>query len=430
MPTTPGVQTVGLDYDFLRYIEVLPETQRRIHAFYLPRFAGCRQVLDLGCGDGDFVALLQERSVDVLGVDSDPKTCAAAAANGLPIVQADVFDYLAGLEPASVDGIFSAHMVEHLPYERVMSLIDAAFRVLRPGGVMVLATPDTRTIFSHLDMFYLHFGHVSFYHPRLLCFLLEHAGFTGAELGANPETASPLLAAARAARDSRAEVNVGLEPPAAAEVNLAGALHSIFQPEDRSEAALAEPVPVPTVTYTGSVTVRGRTIIHRLSYRVRRWLTRWLLKSELDELAASTSATLAGFVSATQATTANLAGHVNAMRNRTRAEQELLWANQQRLAAQAAVHIGQEMAWRRSQVAALENEVHALRGDVRSIIDSLQSINGPFECYAAAVKPGRMEIPEDLAVAVGSADDLPEAAGFVSVEQAENLENPAGRESL
>ena len=46
-------------------------------------------------------------------------------------------------------------------------------------------------------MFYLHFGHVSFYHPRLLCFFLEHAGFVEPQYGANPQTASPLLADAQ-----------------------------------------------------------------------------------------------------------------------------------------------------------------------------------------------------------------------------------------
>ena len=73
-----------------------------------------------------------------------------------------------------------------------------------PGGVIVLATPDVRSLFSHLEMFYLHFGHVSFYHPRLLCFFLDHAGFVDTEYGANPQTASPLLAdAQRLAADSR-----------------------------------------------------------------------------------------------------------------------------------------------------------------------------------------------------------------------------------
>ena len=430
MPITPDTQPIGLDYDFLRYIEVVPETQRRIHAFYLPRFAGCHRVLDLGCGDGDFVALLRERSVDVLGIDADPKTCAAGVANGLPIVQADVFDYLAGLEPDSVDGIFSAHLVEHLPYEHVMALIDAAFRALRPGGVIVLATPDTRSIFSHLEMFYLHFGHISFYHPRLLCFLLEHAGFANAELGANPETASPLLAPARAARDNRPYANVGLEPSAATPADLKSTLTSmpdLTGPVDGRQVALADPAPGLTVTYDqGAVAVRGPTFVHRLSYRARRWLTRWLLKSELDDLAASTSVALAALAATTQATTAALAAAVSAGQGHLQAQQELLWANQQRIAD----HLAQEMEWRRGQVVAIDNELYALRSDVRSIIDALQSINGPFESYATATKPCRAFASQDIPVDTCSSDVLLDTADDAPVHQADGPENSSGPETL
>lgn len=58
----------------------------------------------------------------------------------------------------------------------------------------MVATPDVRGLFSHLEMFYLHFGHVAFYHPRLLCFFLDYVGFQGPTIGENPHTASPLLA--------------------------------------------------------------------------------------------------------------------------------------------------------------------------------------------------------------------------------------------
>ncbi|MBI3734189.1 MAG: class I SAM-dependent methyltransferase [Chloroflexi bacterium] len=219
----------GLDFDFLRYIGVLPENQRRIQGYYLPYFETRRKVIDLGCGDADFVALLAERGVDVVGVDSDDKACEAAWSRGLPVVKRDLFDYLRDLRANSVDGIFSAHLVEHLPFPNALELVRQSWRVLKPGGVIVLATPNARSLFSHLEMFYLHFGHVSFYHPRLLCFFLEHEGFTRVSHGENPETASPLLAEARQIRDNLADVNLGLDaqesptgflpPPAAAPVD-------------------------------------------------------------------------------------------------------------------------------------------------------------------------------------------------------------------
>jgi len=111
---------------------------------------------------------------------------------GSNVIRQDALSYLAEIEAESVDGIFSAHLVEHLPYETVIELIRRAYRVLKPGGVIVLATPNVRGLYSHLEMFYIHFGHVTFYHPRLLCFFLEYAGFTQPEEGENPTQPHPL----------------------------------------------------------------------------------------------------------------------------------------------------------------------------------------------------------------------------------------------
>ena len=181
----------GLDYAFLRYVGVTPEGQRQHQRFYLPFFAACRTVVDLGCGDGDFVELLGENGIPATGVDSDPLVCTAAQQRGLSVVCQDVLAYLESAEPESVSGIFSSHLVEHLPYEKVLELLRLCHRMLEPRGVIVLTTPNVRALVSHLEMFYLHFGHVSFYHPRLLCFFLEHVGFVNAEAGENASPVSP-----------------------------------------------------------------------------------------------------------------------------------------------------------------------------------------------------------------------------------------------
>ena len=242
-------------------------------------------MVDLGCGDGDFLALLQEQGIDAVGVDADDKTFATAQAAGLPVIHQNVFDYLATAPDASVDGIFCAHLVEHLPYPQVIELARQAYRILRPGGRIVLATPDARSLFSHLEMFYLHFGHVSFYHPRLLCFLLEHAGFAQAEMGVNPHTASPLLPEAQ---------------------------------------ALAAATPGANLPRLREIPPQGRGWVAMVSYRVKRALARWLVLPFVDSLATATHAELA-----------------------------------------------------------------RLDADVRRLAASVQSMNGPFECYATAVKPPR-----------------------------------------
>ena len=250
----------NLDYDFHRFIGMNPEGQRGVQQFNLPYFAHMNKVVDLACGDADFVALLLEQGIDAVGVDADAKTCADAQAKGLPVVHQNVFDYLAAMPAASVDGIFSAHLVEHLAYPQVMELVRQAARILRPGGRIVLATPDCRSLFSHLEMYYLHFGHVSFYHPRLLCFLLEHEGFGNVEYSVNPNTASPLLPDVQATA--------------------------------RRTPAYA-PDPNQSVPYLRAVPPQGTSWLNRLSYQIKRRLAQWLVLPFTDSLAAATHERLA-----------------------------------------------------------------------------------------------------------------------------------------
>ncbi len=187
-----GDQRDDLDSAFLEFLGNNPEQHRQIHGHYLAFFAGRRRVVDLACGQGHFVAALVAAGVDAFGVDDDPGCVAAAREQGLDVRHADVFEFLRAAPPGSVDGIFCAHLVEHLRYEQVLELLRLAFDALAGGGVIVLVTPNSRSLSTHLESFYLHFGHESFYDPRLLCFFLQHAGFDAPRAGENPRLAFPL----------------------------------------------------------------------------------------------------------------------------------------------------------------------------------------------------------------------------------------------
>ena len=250
---------VGLDCAFLDYIGATPENQRRIQNFYLPFFEGCRRVLDLACGTGDFVGLLAEKGIEAIGVDYDPQCCERARGKGGEIICEDVFDYLGAIEPRTFDGIFSAHLVEHLPYEKVLELLELSYHALREGGRIVVTTPNVRGLFAHLEMFYLHFGHVSFYHPRLLCFFLEYTGFVEPTKGENPRTAWPLL--------------VGME-------HLSGlqAGQSIREPPP--------PIPPLSIQYQVELPPVKRTLLQRLRHRGKMFLVQRAVRPYLDQIIA------------------------------------------------------------------------------------------------------------------------------------------------
>jgi SAM-dependent methyltransferase len=198
----------GLDAAFLEYFDVTPENQRNMQKRYISYFEDCEIVVDLACGTGDFVEMLKESGIRAIGVDLDETCCAVARERGLQVVNLDVIDYLSRQESQSIDGIFSAHLVEHLQFEVVLRMFQESYRVLRPGGVIVIATPNVHSLFAHLDMFYLHFGHVTFYHPRLISFFMEYIGFVNPQIGENDVDTFPLLEPCRLEARARTDIEL------------------------------------------------------------------------------------------------------------------------------------------------------------------------------------------------------------------------------
>jgi SAM-dependent methyltransferase len=174
-----------LDHEFYRFNHVEYEGQKKIYETYLPMFDGCTNMVDLACGPGHFPRYMKESGKSCVGVDSDPAMCEQARSEGVDVECRDVLDYLRAQPDGRFDGVFSGHLVEHLPFDVVLELAMESCRVLRPGGVIVLTTPNVRALYAHFEGFYMHFGHVRFYHPRLLEFFLQQAGFSAISSGEN-----------------------------------------------------------------------------------------------------------------------------------------------------------------------------------------------------------------------------------------------------
>jgi|GEM_PF-6281062 len=145
-------------------------------AYFLPYFRGCRNVLDLGCGTGIFLDLLQQEGITATGVDDDRYATRDAKARGHHVIEAGVLDYLRSIED-TFDGVFCSHLIEHLSFEVVLELIEGVSKRVSDGGVFVLAFPNPRAIRSHLNQFWMDPQHVRFYDSSLLEGVLKWAGF-------------------------------------------------------------------------------------------------------------------------------------------------------------------------------------------------------------------------------------------------------------
>jgi cyclopropane fatty-acyl-phospholipid synthase-like methyltransferase len=99
---------------------------------YLDIFQGATDVLDIGCGRGEFLSLLRERGVRARGIDLNGAMVDVCRQQGLDATEADALTYLHAQPDSSLGGLFAAQVIEHLDPRYLTSLLDAAFEKLRP----------------------------------------------------------------------------------------------------------------------------------------------------------------------------------------------------------------------------------------------------------------------------------------------------------
>jgi O-antigen chain-terminating methyltransferase len=149
---------------------------------YLPLFDGLADVLDVGCGRGEFLDLLSARGVRARGIDLNHEMAEGCRARGLDVTEADAVGYLSSVPDASLGGIFSAQVVEHLQPGYLLRFLELAYFKLRPGGRLVLETLNPACWIAFFDSYIRDITHVWPLHPETLKYLVVASGFTRAAI--------------------------------------------------------------------------------------------------------------------------------------------------------------------------------------------------------------------------------------------------------
>lgn len=204
-PTAPEPAPPALDWlAFASRFRGPEEHVRQAQRVYLPYFAGRRNVLDAGCGRGEFLELMKEAGVTARGVDVSAEAVRLCRAKGLQADETDLFVHLAVLPAGSLDGIFCGQVVEHLPPGRLPELIRLAAEALERGGILVVETPNPECLAVFATHFYLDPTHVRPVPPGLLSFCFEEAGFGRLELKRLAPAADSMPSLASLPEDFRA----------------------------------------------------------------------------------------------------------------------------------------------------------------------------------------------------------------------------------
>jgi O-antigen chain-terminating methyltransferase len=200
--------------DYSRFAERFRGPDEHVKAaqrFYLDYFAGRSGVLDIGCGRGEFLELMREAGVAAAGIDLSEECVAVCRGKGLDAQVADLFAHLSALPESSLDGIFCAQVVEHLPPARLPEMIRLCASRLSRGGVLAIETPNPECLAIFATHFYLDPTHVRPVPAPLLGFYFDENGVGVTEIRKLSQAVETMPALASLPEDLRTALFGGLD---------------------------------------------------------------------------------------------------------------------------------------------------------------------------------------------------------------------------
>jgi len=189
-PVAPGVRSAANQdavnaYKYVGFEQKFRGSESDIGkrlAGYLPLFEGASDVLDLGCGRGEFLAALGDHGISGRGLDINHEMVELCRSRGLTVDEGDALAHLESLADGSLGGLFAAQVVEHFQPGYLMRLLDVAFHALRPGSRIVLETLNPACWSAFFDSYIRDVTHAWPLHPDTLSFLVTAAGFQRIEV--------------------------------------------------------------------------------------------------------------------------------------------------------------------------------------------------------------------------------------------------------
>ncbi|HEV1995864.1 MAG TPA: class I SAM-dependent methyltransferase [Candidatus Acidoferrum sp.] len=149
---------------------------RKIQKPWVDYFRNFGPVLDIGCGRGVFLELLAAAGIEAVGVDHSEEALAACRRKGFQVHFEEACSFQRH-SAAKFGGILCSHVIEHMAYDDAMIFLELCHQALRPGGRLLLITPNPEDLAVISEIFWLDPTHVRPYPKLLLKAMLGATGF-------------------------------------------------------------------------------------------------------------------------------------------------------------------------------------------------------------------------------------------------------------
>jgi SAM-dependent methyltransferase len=149
---------------------------------YVSLFEGASDVLDVGCGRGEFLEVLAEHGIRARGVDVNHAMVDLCRLRGLDVREGDGVRYLEGQPDGSLGGLLAIQVVEHLHADQLVRLLELAYLKLKPGSRIALETINPACWYAFFASYIRDITHVHPIHPDTLQYLLVASGFQRVEI--------------------------------------------------------------------------------------------------------------------------------------------------------------------------------------------------------------------------------------------------------
>ncbi|MEF7439058.1 methyltransferase domain-containing protein [Paenibacillus lautus] len=156
--------------------------------YYIPhvdkvfkKMSNCK-LLDLGCGRGEWLELLKEKGYAAEGTDLNEDMVNYCTELGIKVEYMDILSYLFKQNTESAGVITGFHIIEHIPLNITIRVLEECMRILKPGGMIIFETPNPENIMVGSYSFFYDPTHQKPLVPDTIEFIAQQKGFINTEI--------------------------------------------------------------------------------------------------------------------------------------------------------------------------------------------------------------------------------------------------------